>query len=144
MHCYESLPGLLLRIKKCVELAGGRAGSIELSGGPFVFCGPWLFCAGLFVSGASYIGSSRWLCRIKKCGDLRCFVLKKYVGPARGPARLLLSVHLEGVHRLLLLCCAFPPVPRIKKCAGLIERSNCCPALKNAPGPPALGQARVA
>ena len=46
------------------------------------------------------------------------FRIKKYVGPARGPARLLLSVHLEGVHRLLLLPCVFSPVPRIKKCAG--------------------------
>ena len=49
---------------------------------------------------------------------LMVFRIEKYVGPARGPARLLHFVHLEGVHRLLLLPCVFSPVLRIKKCAG--------------------------
>ena len=54
--------------------------------GPLDFCGPWLFGAGLFISGASYMGSPRWLCRIEKCGDLWYFALKNAPGlPAGRP-----------------------------------------------------------
>ena len=86
--------------------------------GPLVFCGPWLFWAGLFVSGASYIGSSRWLCRIKKCGDLRCFALKNTSGlPAGRPVSCILCTWKGCIG-----------------CCYCLVHFHRCLALKNAPG----------
>ena len=86
--------------------------------GPLGFCGPWLFWAGLFVSGASYIGSSRWLCRIKKCGDLRCVVLKNPSGlPAGRPVSCILCTWKGCIG-----------------CCYCLVHFHRCLALKNAPG----------
>ena len=104
-----------------------RLARFSCPAGPLGFCGPWLFGAGLFVSGASYMGSPRWLCRIEKCGDLWCFVLKNTPGlPAGRP----------------VFCSLFT----WNWCIGYyycLVHFHWCLALKNAPGPPALGQARV-
>ena len=68
---------------------------------------------------------------------LTVFRIEKYVGPARGPARLLHSVHLEGVHRLLLLPCASRTIHHVH--LELVDRMHVSwyLALKNAPGLPA-------